>query len=96
MNKSFGDIITEMVTMPNVRWDAVWEALYETLYMTIISTVFTLVFGLILGTLLFLTSRGTSKSSRVFYSIVSFVVNLFRAIPFIILILLLLPLRTSY
>lgn len=91
MNKSFSEIITEMVTMPNVRWDAVWEALYETLYMTVISTVFTLVFGLILGTLLFLTSKGTSKSSRVFYSIVSFIVNLFRAIPFIILILLLLP-----
>ena len=95
MNKSFGEIITEMVTMPNVRWDAVWEALYETLYMTVISTVFTLVFGLILGTLLFLTSKGTSKSSRVFYSIVSFIVNLFRAIPFIILILLLLPFTDS-
>ncbi|MEJ7541823.1 methionine ABC transporter permease [Staphylococcus intermedius] len=91
MGKSFNEILQEMITMPNVRWPDVWEATYETLYMTIISTAFSFVLGLILGVILFLTSKSESKIGRVFYNIVSFVVNLFRAIPFIILILLLIP-----
>ncbi|WP_281199906.1 methionine ABC transporter permease [Staphylococcus schleiferi] len=91
MGKSFSEILQEMITMPNVRWPDVWVATYETLYMTIISTAFSFIFGLILGVILFLTSKSKSKAGRVFYSIVSFIVNLFRAIPFIILILLLIP-----
>lgn len=91
MKKSFKDIIVEIVTMPNVRWDDVWVAVYETLYMTVVSTFFAFIFGIILGLLLFLTSTREDRFSRVFYSIVSFIVNLFRAIPFIILILILIP-----
>lgn len=91
MGKSFSEILQEMITMPNVRWPDVWEATYETLYMTVISTAFSFVLGLILGVILFLTSKSEAKIGRVFYNIVSFVVNLFRAIPFIILILLLIP-----
>ncbi|EKU45719.1 methionine ABC transporter permease [Staphylococcus massiliensis] len=91
MGKSFSEIVQEMITMPNIKWDEVWLALYETVYMTVVSTLFAFVFGLILGILLFQTSKGKSTFSRVFYSIVSFIVNLFRAIPFIILILLLIP-----
>ena len=52
---------------------------------------FAFIFGLILGVLLFLSAKSNSVGARIFYSIVSFVVNLFRAIPFIILILLLIP-----
>ncbi|REH76417.1 methionine ABC transporter permease [Staphylococcus felis] len=91
MGKSFSEILQEMITMPNVRWPDVWLATYETLYMTVISTVFSFILGLVLGVILFLTSKSHSKLGRIFYSIVSFFVNLFRAIPFIILILLLIP-----
>ena len=91
MDNSLGGLLQEMLTMPNVRWDDVWVATYETLYMTVISTIFAFIFGLILGVLLFLSAKSKSKVARVFYSIVSFIVNLFRAIPFIILILLLIP-----
>ena len=59
--------------------------------MTYISTVFTFIFGLIIGILLFLTSRGKTNASKVSYAILAFIVNLFRAVPFIILILLLIP-----
>ncbi|AYU54630.1 putative ABC transporter permease [Staphylococcus piscifermentans] len=91
MDKSFSDILQEMITMPNVQWDQVWQASIETLYMTAISTVFAFIIGLILGVLLFLTAKSKSPVAKVFYQIVSFIVNLFRAIPFIILILLLIP-----
>lgn len=90
MDKLFKNL-HEMFSFKNVIWPDVWTAIYETLYMTYISTVFTFIFGLIIGILLFLTSRGKSKASRISYSVLAFIVNLFRAIPFIILILLLIP-----
>src|SRR5699024_6541276 len=91
MGNSFSEILQEMITMPNVSWDEVWIATYETIYMTLIATVFAFVLGLILGVLLFLSAKSKSPVARIFYSVVSFIVNLFRAIPFIILILLLIP-----
>ncbi|QSU13668.1 ABC transporter permease [Staphylococcus aureus] len=91
MGKSFSEIINEMITMPNIQWPEVWTAIVETLYMTVVSTIFAFILGLILGVLLFLSAKGKSIGARLFYSIASFIVNLFRAIPFIILILLLIP-----
>lgn len=91
MGKSFSEIINEMITMPNIQWPEVWTAIVETLYMTVVSTIFAFILGLILGVLLFLSAKGKSIGARLFYFIVSFIVNLFRAIPFIILILLLIP-----
>lgn len=91
MDKSFIDILKEMLSFKNVIWSDVWTAVYETLYMTIVSTFFTFFLGLIIGTILFLTSRSQSKGAQVIYKITAFLVNLFRAIPFIILIILLIP-----
>ncbi|RXK18077.1 methionine ABC transporter permease [Macrococcus sp. DPC7161] len=88
---SFIQTLTDMLSMKNVVWEDVWTATFETLSMTFISAFFTFIFGLIIGLILFLTSRSQSKVARIFYSITAFLVNLFRAIPFIILILLLFP-----
>lgn len=66
MDKSYGDIFKEMITMPNVQWSEVWQAIYETLYMTVVSTIFAFIFGLILGVLLFLSAKSNSKGARVF------------------------------
>ena len=91
MGKSYSEIFHEMFIMPNVQWPEVWQAILETLYMTVVSTFFAFIFGLILGVLLFLSAKSDSVAAKVFYTIVSFIVNLFRAIPFIILLLLLIP-----
>ena len=85
---NFIKTLTDMLGMKNVVWADVWTATVETLSMTFISAIFTFIFGLIIGIILFLTSRSKSKAARVFYSVTAFIVNLFRAIPFIILILL--------
>lgn len=81
----------EMFSFKNVQWDAVWEATYETLYMTVIATAFTFIFGIILGIILFLSSKSEVRVSKPVYGVTAFLVNLFRAIPFIILIILLIP-----
>jgi D-methionine transport system permease protein len=76
---------------PNLKVEKLWEATIETIYMTAISVLATFLLGIILGLLLFLTSRGNLWENKTINKIVSAVVNVFRSIPFIILIILLIP-----
>lgn len=75
---------------PNVRFDKVFEATIETLYMTTISAVFVFLLGLIIGLVLFLTSPNQLLENKWINRILSALVNVFRSIPFVILIILLL------
>ncbi|MBL5919987.1 ABC transporter permease [Lelliottia amnigena] len=76
---------------PHLKWDQLWAATLETLYMTALSGFATFVLGIALGLALFLTARGGLFQNRTLYSVISIVVNVFRSIPFIILIVLLIP-----
>ncbi|WP_422122795.1 methionine ABC transporter permease [Planococcus sp. X10-3] len=76
---------------PNVDWDSMWEATLETLYMTAMSTAFTFVIGLILGIILFLTAPKQLWANKIVNWLTGVFVNVFRSIPFIILIILLIP-----
>ena len=80
---------------PHLKWDQLWAATQETLYMTALSGVATFALGLLLGLALFLTARGGLFQNRAVYSVISLVVNIFRSIPFIILIVLLIPFTKS-
>ncbi|MED3629012.1 methionine ABC transporter permease MetP [Bacillus subtilis] len=75
---------------PNVDLTELWNATYETLYMTLISLLFAFVIGVILGLLLFLTSKGSLWQNKTVNSVIAAIVNIFRSIPFLILIILLL------
>ncbi|MBU8906618.1 methionine ABC transporter permease [Desertibacillus haloalkaliphilus] len=75
----------------SMKWDRLWEATLETLYMTVISVSATFIFGLALGLVLYLTSKGNLWENRLVNQAVSTFVNVFRSIPFIILIILLIP-----
>ncbi|WP_419882128.1 methionine ABC transporter permease [Peribacillus sp. B-H-3] len=77
--------------LPNVVWADMWAATKETLYMTGFSLVATFILGILLGTLLFLTSKGQMWENKAINVLISAVVNIFRSIPFIILIILLIP-----
>ncbi|OCA84822.1 ABC transporter permease [Pradoshia sp. D12] len=77
--------------LPNVVWERIYEKTWETLYMTGVSLIATFFLGIILGLLLFLTSKGNMWENKVIYGIVGAFVNIFRSIPFIILIVLLIP-----
>jgi len=76
---------------PHLKLDQLWAATGETLYMTAISGVATFVLGILLGLALFLTARGGLFQNRAIYALISVLVNVFRSIPFIILIVLLIP-----
>ena len=76
---------------PHLKWDQLLAATQETLYMTALSGAATFILGIALGLALFLTARGGLFPNRAVYSAISLVVNIFRSIPFIILIVLLIP-----
>ena len=76
---------------PHLKWEQLLAATQETLYMTALSGAATFVLGIALGLALFLTARGGLFQNRALYSAISLVVNIFRSIPFIILIVLLIP-----
>lgn len=76
---------------PNVDWEKMWEATYETIYMTTISTVVTFILGLAIGILLFLTSPTQLWANKMVNFLTNSIVNIFRSIPFIVLIILLIP-----
>ena len=77
--------------LPNVDWEKMWEATLETLYMTAMATGLTFIIGLALGILLFLTSPHQLWANKIVYWLTGAFVNIFRSIPFIILIILLIP-----
>ena len=71
--------------------DQMWPATIETLLMTLWSTGLAVLLGLPLGIWLFTTSKGGLNSHPVLYRELSLIVAITRSIPFIILIIALIP-----
>ena len=69
------------------------EALWETLYVTILSTLFAIVIGLPLGMLLVAgDAKGIRPMPGWLMKIINVVINFLRSIPFLILIVVVIPL----
>ena len=66
-------------------------AIFDTLMMTGLSTVFAVIIGTLLGLVLVQTGKGGLTPNKGIYQALSFVVNLVRSLPFIIGIIMLIP-----
>jgi len=71
--------------------DLLIKGAWETIFMTFVSGFFGFVLGLPIGVSLFITRKGQIKENKTVNSILSVLVNIFRAIPFIILIVWMIP-----
>ncbi|MFE4713457.1 MULTISPECIES: methionine ABC transporter permease [unclassified Paenibacillus] len=78
-----------------INWSEMMDAAVSTLKMLGISGIFTIILGLPLGIVLYLWGRSNQSFLRVIYSILSFVVNILRSVPFIILMVALIPISKS-
>lgn len=67
------------------------EGIWDTLYMVIISSGVSYLLGIPLGILLVVTDEDGIKPFPVFQKILGLIINLLRSVPFIILLLLMLP-----
>ncbi len=63
----------------------------DTLYMTLVSTFFGYVLGLPMGIVLNVTRKDGLKPNRIIYGIGDFICNIVRSVPFLILLILLIP-----
>lgn len=68
------------------------EGTGDTLYMVLFSTFFGYVLGLPLGIILTVTDKEGIKPNAAIYKVLDFVVNIFRSIPFLILLIFIMPL----
>ncbi|MGJ4854486.1 methionine ABC transporter permease [Labrys sp. La1] len=80
-----------MLSLEAIDWADIWAALLDTLSMLGGALGFTILVGLPLGVLLFLTGRRQLLQQPLAYGILSFVLNIVRSVPFIILLVVLMP-----
>lgn len=71
---------------------SLWEATLETLYMVGVSTFFTMLLGLPLGVLLVITDAGQILAAPRLNKVLGAIVNVGRSLPFIILLVAVIPL----
>jgi len=71
--------------------DIMSGGIVESLYMTVVSTVLAYLFGIPIGVVLFITDKGGIAENKSVNSVLGIVVNLLRSVPFIILLVAILP-----
>lgn len=81
-----------MIEFVNLDLAELWQGTQETLILTGVSLFFTVLLGLPLGVLLFWSSSSQLQGHKGLYRVLSLVVNVLRSLPFIILLIVMIPL----
>jgi len=71
--------------------DIILSAVWETLYMVSIALFFGSVLGIFIGITLVVTRKGHILDNKIIFSILNPIVNFFRSVPFIILLVAIIP-----
>ena len=71
--------------------EMILNGIKDTLYMTLFSAFFGYVFGLPFGIVLYVTRQGGLRPDRFIYSVGDIICNIMRSVPFLILLILLIP-----
>ena len=72
--------------------EIIGKALIETLEMVFVSTTFSVILGFIPAIILTLTANDGLKPNKIIYTILDFIINTLRSFPFIILMVIIIPL----
>lgn len=81
--------------MENIDGSEIGQATLDTLSMLGGSMVLTVVLGLPLGVILFLTGKGQMLQNRAANGVLSLVINILRSVPFVILLIVMIPLTVA-
>ena len=76
-----------------MNWTNLLEAISDTLLMTVISTIVAYIIGLPIGIILYNTSNKGLKPNKIINTILGTIVNIFRSIPCLLLIIIFQPIR---
>jgi D-methionine transport system permease protein len=83
------------VSVSNIDWSEIAQATFDTLTMLGGSMVLTVILGLPLGVILFLTGKGQMLANRAANGLLSLLVNILRSVPFVILLIVMIPLTVA-
>jgi D-methionine transport system permease protein len=72
--------------------EIIGKALIETLEMVFVSTTFSVILGFIPAIILTVTASDGLKPNKIIYTILDFIINTLRSFPFIILMVIIIPL----
>lgn len=75
-----------------INWEQMFTSIGQTLLMTLVPLIVSVILGLILGIILYITQKDGLCPQAFIFRILDVSVNIFRAIPFIILLFLIVPL----
>lgn len=81
-----------MITWDSTTINMLIEGIGATLYMTLVSTLMAYVIGLPMGIALVVTEKGGLRPNALVYKILDVIVNIVRSVPFLILLILIIPL----
>ena len=74
-----------------IHWQSMLEAIQETLFMTVTSLIVAVIIGFLIGILLYVTQRDGIYQNQIINKVVNVIVNVLRAVPFTILLIMLIP-----
>ena len=84
----WNDFLNELTPQ---MWQLVASSTVETIYMGFVATLLSVVIGLPIGFFAFLTAKGGILENQRAYQILDIIINIGRSVPFIILLIVLLP-----
>lgn len=77
--------------MSDYMKEAILSGIFETFEMTFFASLFSYIVGMPLGVILYATSKGRLLENKFVNGIIGFIVNVARSLPFLILLVLLIP-----
>ncbi|MBZ7949332.1 MULTISPECIES: methionine ABC transporter permease [Campylobacter] len=91
--KDIKEVVTDSILTFEQNYDLILKpALNETIYMSLMSVFFGFILAIIPAILLAIWDKNGIKQNKFAYAILDFIINILRAFPFLILIVILLPL----
>ena len=87
MQEILNNIIPNIMSKPNELLTSIWQ----TVYMMLVSGSISLVFGLIFGIIISATAENGVLRNRVVFNVLDKLINVFRSVPFVILLAWLIP-----
>ncbi len=75
----------------NIDWNEIYQATSDTLFMLGVSVFISAIIGIPVGVLLYITNSRRMLPNSFIYNVLSLIINILRSIPFIILLILMMP-----
>ncbi|MCR5084661.1 MAG: ABC transporter permease [Succinivibrionaceae bacterium] len=85
------ELINALIPHVIPKLDELWISLWQTVYMMVVSGGIAFVLGVVFGVMLIVTREGDILEHRVCFAVLDRTINIFRSIPFVILLAALIP-----